>query len=91
MKEKRLPWTEAKAFDTSLPLGSFIPKEEIPDPNNVELWFTVDGKPVQGASTSLMIFKTERLIADASKIMTLYPGDIICTGTPEGVGRVMPG
>ena len=38
-----------------------------------------------------MIFKTERLIADASKIMTLYPGDVICTGTPEGVGRVMPG
>ena len=44
MKEKRLPWTEAKAFDTSLPLGSFIPKDQIPDPNNVELWLTIDGE-----------------------------------------------
>ena len=90
MKEKRLPWTSAKAFDTSLALGHLIPAERIPDPSALELWMTVDGEMTQAGPTSNMIFSVQRLIADASRLMTLYPGDILCTGTPEGVGRVLP-
>ena len=91
MKEKRLPWTSAKAFDTSLALGHMIPTGDIPDPSSLELWMTIDGEMRQQGPTSNMIFSVERLIADASRLMTLYPGDILCTGTPEGVGRVLPG
>ena len=90
-KEKRLPWTSAKAFDTSLPLGHMIPASRIPDPSALEIWMTVDGTVTQAGPTSNMIFSVPRLIADASRLMTLYPGDIVCTGTPKGVGRVLPG
>ena len=90
-KEKRLPWTPAKAFDTSLPLGPFIDKELIPDPNNITIELTVDGEMRQTGSTSLMIFNVQRLISDASKMMTLFPGDIVMTGTPDGVGPVEDG
>jgi acylpyruvate hydrolase len=90
-KEKKLPWTAAKAFDTSMALGPFISKEMIPNPNEVDLWLTVNEDMRQSDSTSLMIFSVERLIAEASKIMTLYPGDVIATGTPKGVGQVKSG
>ena len=90
-KEKKLPWTAAKAFDTSMALGPFISREMISNPNEVDLWLTVNGETRQSDSTSLMIFSVERLIAEASKIMTLYPGDVIATGTPKGVGQVMSG
>jgi acylpyruvate hydrolase len=90
-KAKSLPWTPAKAFDTSLGLGPFILSTDIPNPNDLELWLTVDGEIKQAASTSLMIFNVQRLISDASKITTLMPGDIVMTGTPEGVGQVMSG
>eukprot|EP00946_MAST-07B_sp_MAST-7B-sp1_P002003 g2003.t1 len=91
MKEKRLPWTSAKAFDTSLALGHMIPAEKIPDPAALDLWLDVDGEARQAGPTSNMIFSVPRLIADASQLMTLYPGDIVCTGTPEGVGQVFEG
>ena len=91
MKEKRLPWTSAKAFDTSLALGHMIPADRIRDPSTLQIWMTVDGTTTQEGPTSNMIFSVPRLIADASRLMTLYPGDIICSGTPEGVGRVLPG
>ena len=91
MKAKQLPWMPSKAFDTSLPLGPFIPASVVPDPSGLEIWMTIDGETVQSAPTSLMIFSVQRLIADASRIMTLNPGDILCTGTPSGVGRVFPG
>ena len=87
-KSKKLPWTPAKAFDTSLGLGPFIPASNISDPNNIEIWLTVNGEIKQAASTNLMIFNVQRLISEASHITTLYPGDIVMTGTPEGVGQV---
>ena len=90
-KEKKLPWTAAKAFDTSLPLGPFIPAEKLPNPNNVDIWLSVNDQIHQSDSTALMIFSVERLIADASNIMTLEPGDILATGTPKGVGHVEAG
>eukprot|EP00928_Gymnodinium_smaydae_P019051 TRINITY_DN17271_c1_g1_i1.p1 TRINITY_DN17271_c1_g1~~TRINITY_DN17271_c1_g1_i1.p1 ORF type:complete len:229 (+),score=23.44 TRINITY_DN17271_c1_g1_i1:134-820(+) len=91
MKEKKLPWTAAKAFDTSLPLGPFIPAEDFPNPNKVDIWMSVNDEVRQSDSTELMIFSVERLIADATQIMTLEEGDILATGTPKGVGRVKCG
>jgi len=88
-KAKRLPWTPAKAFDTSLGLGPFIPASDITNPNEIDIWLTVNGEIQQSASTNLMIFNVERLISDASKIMTLYPGDIVMTGTPQGEFEVV--
>lgn len=90
-KKKGLPWTEAKAFDTSLALGSFIPKTDVPDPNDLDVWLTVDGETRQHGNTRDMIFDVPKLIEAASKVMTLFPGDVLCTGTPEGVGPVEPG
>lgn len=90
-KAKKLPWTPAKAFDTSLGLGPFIPVSEISNPNDINLWLTVDGEMKQAASTGLMIFNVQRLISEASHITTLFPGDIVMTGTPEGVSQVTSG
>ena len=90
-KKKGLPWTEAKAFDTSLALGPFIPKEKVENPNDLELWFSVDGSIRQEDSTKLMIYDVPTLIEAASRVMTLGTGDILCTGTPQGVSRVLPG
>jgi len=90
-KAKRLPWTPAKAFDTSLGLGPFIPASDIADPNDIELWLTVNDETKQNASTNLMIFNVQRLVSEASHISTLFPGDIVMTGTPEGVSRVEDG
>ena len=90
-KAKKLPWTPAKAFDTSLGLGPFIPTSDIPNPNDIELWLTVNGEVKQAASTTLMIFNVQRLISEASHITTLYPGDIVMTGTPAGVSQVESG
>jgi acylpyruvate hydrolase len=90
-KKKGLPWTEAKAFDTSLALGAFIPKEDVKNPNDLHIWLSVDGKLRQSDSTKLMIYDVPTLIEAASSVMTLSAGDILCTGTPQGVSRVTPG
>ena len=91
MKDKRLPWTSAKAFDTSLALGGFIERSRIDIQEGVEVWLTVNGEEKQRDSTSLMIFPVGRLISDASRMMTLEAGDIVATGTPKGVGQVSDG
>jgi 2-keto-4-pentenoate hydratase/2-oxohepta-3-ene-1,7-dioic acid hydratase in catechol pathway len=90
-KKKGLPWSVAKGFDTFLPLGRPIAKTAVPDPHDVELWLTVNGAPRQDASTGLMLFRIPRILAAASSVMTLAPGDIVLTGTPAGVGSVVPG
>ncbi|SPO00882.1 probable fumarylacetoacetate hydrolase domain-containing protein 1 [Cephalotrichum gorgonifer] len=90
-KNKGLPWDIAKGYDTFLPLGAVIPKSAIRDPHDVELFLKVNGETKQDASTSLMLFRVPRLLSDISKVMTLEPGDIVLTGTPAGVGPVVPG
>ena len=90
-KKAGLPWTRAKGFDTFLPVGKFLPKAEVPDPHNLRLWLKVNGKTRQDDRTSLMIFNIPQLIEAVSDTMTLNEGDIICTGTPKGVGHVSPG
>ncbi|KAH8180026.1 fumarylacetoacetate (FAA) hydrolase family protein [Sarocladium implicatum] len=90
-KKKGLPWDIAKGFDTFLPMSSIIPKTSIPDPHDVELYLTVNGETKQQGSTNLMIYQIPRIVSDISKVMTLHPGDIVLTGTPAGVGSVVPG
>jgi len=90
-KKKGLPWDIAKGFDTFLPISNIIEKSAIPDPHNVELYLTVNGEHRQKDSTELMLFRIPRILSDISKVMKLEKGDIILTGTPKGVGPVVPG
>ena len=88
---KGLPWTVAKGFDTACPVSDFIPKDRIPDPQNVDLWLKVNGNLRQSGNTKLMIFPVKKLISWISERITLEEGDVILTGTPEGVGPVRSG
>ena len=72
-------------------VGDFIDASAVPDPHDLTLWLTVNGEEKQRASTDLMIFKIDHLIESVSAVMTLEPGDMICTGTPAGVGPAAPG
>ncbi|KAM8961336.1 oxaloacetate tautomerase FAHD1, mitochondrial [Pelodytes ibericus] len=87
-KEKGLPWTLAKAFDTSCPVSDFIPKDKIQDPHNLKIWLKVNDRLRQEGSTSSMIFSIPFLISYISKIISLEEGDLILTGTPKGVAAV---
>ncbi|XP_030646715.1 oxaloacetate tautomerase FAHD1, mitochondrial [Chanos chanos] len=87
-KSKGLPWTLAKAFNTSCPVSDFISKEKIPDPGNVNLWLKVNDKMRQNGHTSQMIFSIPYLISYISEIISLEEGDLILTGTPKGVSSV---
>jgi 2-keto-4-pentenoate hydratase/2-oxohepta-3-ene-1,7-dioic acid hydratase in catechol pathway len=85
-------WVKGKNLDSSFPLGPWlVTKDEVPDPNNLEISLTVNGKTRQHANTSDMVFKVDTLIEYASAGMTLKPGDIISTGTPEGVAAFSNG
>jgi len=85
--EREGQWCKGKGSDTFAPLGPFIAtKDEIKNPNNLELWLDVNGKRMQHSSTDDFIFKVETVVSYISQFMTLLPGDIISTGTPFGVG-----
>ena len=90
-KKKGLPWDIAKGFDTFLPVSNIIPKSAIPDPHNVELFLQVNGEYHQQDSTELLLFRIPRILSDISRVMALEEGDIVLTGTPKGVGPVVPG
>lgn len=91
-KKKGLPWSIAKGFDTFLPLSnSIISKDIIQDPYKVFLQLDVNGKTQQADSTSLMIFQIPYMLSSISSVMTLEAGDVVLTGTPKGVGPVVPG
>lgn len=90
-KKKGLPWTAAKGFDTFLPISSFIAKEKIRDPHDVELYLNVNGKEMQRDETGLMLFRIPRLLSEISRVMKLEEGDMVLTGTPKGVGPVEVG
>jgi 2-keto-4-pentenoate hydratase/2-oxohepta-3-ene-1,7-dioic acid hydratase in catechol pathway len=80
-------WVKGKSYDTFGPLGPwFVTADEVPDPNELRLWLSVNGKVLQDSNTSDMIFKVAFLVHYISQFMTLLPGDIISTGTPFGVG-----
>ena len=90
-KQKGHPWSVAKGFDTFAPLGDLAPAEAVPDPQALDLRLTINGEVRQAASTSDMVFPVATLIAYCSRIFTLEPGDLLYTGTPEGVGPVEEG
>lgn len=90
-KEKSLPWEKAKAFDGSAPIGKFIDKKKIKDLNNINFQLTVNGKLVQKGNTKDLLFSFDTIIAYVSRFFTLKKGDLIYTGTPEGVGPVTIG
>jgi len=81
-----------KSFETFTPMGPWIvTSDEIPAPQELENCLLVNGQPRQRANTRDMLVGVEELIELASSVMTLYPGDVIATGTPEGIGPVKPG
>ncbi len=89
LQKKDEQWTRAKSFDTFAPIGPFISTELNPD--NLQIKLYKNGQLMQNSSTSKMIFKVDKIISFISKIMTLFPGDIIATGTPSGVGQLEEG
>jgi 2-keto-4-pentenoate hydratase/2-oxohepta-3-ene-1,7-dioic acid hydratase in catechol pathway len=91
LKNKGWPWGIAKDFDTFAPLSDVILKEDIPNPQNLDISLKVNGKVKQSSNTINMIFTIEEIIEYITKIMTLEPGDLIMTGTPEGVGEIVMG
>lgn len=87
-KEQGLPWERAKAFDGSAPVGEFIPKANIQDLNNVDFSLKINGDLKQKGNTGNMLFSIDAIIEYVSQFFTLKIGDLIFTGTPEGVGPI---
>lgn len=80
-------WDKGKGCDTFAPIGPWlVTKDEIPDPHNLRLWLKVNGKIMQDGNTDDLIFSIPQLVSYLSQFMTLLPGDVISTGTPQGVG-----
>ena len=89
-KNRGLTWDKGKGFDTFGPIGPYIVTiDELPDFQNLNMFLEVDGKRMQTGNTNQMIFNISQLVSYMSSLMTLYPGDICCTGTPPGVGENM--
>ena len=88
LKEKGLPWEKAKAFDGSAVIGEFFPKEKLGDLLDLNFILQKNEEIVQNGNSKLMLWKIDELIAYVSQFFTLKKGDIIFTGTPEGVGKV---
>ena len=83
-------WTKGKSCDTFGPTGPYlVTKDEISDPQNLDMWLDVNGKRMQTGNTKTMIFTVSQVISHLSALFTLHPGDVISTGTPPGVGMGM--
>lgn len=91
LKKKGLPWDIAKGFDSSCPLSDFVPAAQIPDPQALTICLSLNDKVCQNGSTGLMINSVAKIISYLSGVFTLEEGDVILTGTPAGVGRVVAG
>ncbi len=90
LKDKGLPWEKAKAFDGSAVIGNFVSKKIFNSLDTLNFELKNNSKTVQIGNTSLMLWKIDELIAYVSQFFTLKIGDIIFTGTPEGVALVRP-
>ncbi len=89
LQKKDGQWTRAKSFDTFAPMGPFIVTEA--DYNNIDIELAQNGAVKQKSNTSYFITKAHEIVSYVSRIMTLYPGDVIATGTPSGVGPLAKG
>ena len=90
-KEKGLPWELAKAFDSSAPISAFVPKSQFANLKDINFKLDVNGEARQVGNTSNMLFSFEYIISFVSKYITLKKGDLIFTGTPQGVAKVNVG
>ena len=90
LKEKGLPWEKAKAFDGSAIIGDFYPKNDFNSVENINFELKNNGQIVQKGNTSQMLWNIDEIISHTSQYFTLKKGDIIFTGTPEGVAKVNP-
>lgn len=90
LKEKGLSWEKAKAFDGSAVIGEFLPKNQFSSLENIKFELTNNNKIVQKGNSSHMLWKIDELISYISQYFTIKIGDIIFTGTPEGVAAVKP-
>jgi acylpyruvate hydrolase len=90
-KKKGLPWSVAKGFDTSAPVSAIVPSSRIADPQALTISCTVNGTLRQRTSTAKMIFPVPAMIEYVSSLFTLEEGDLLFTGTPEGVSTVSAG
>jgi 2-keto-4-pentenoate hydratase/2-oxohepta-3-ene-1,7-dioic acid hydratase in catechol pathway len=90
LKAKGLPWEKAKAFDGSAVIGEFVSKEQFASLENVNFELIKNGAVAQKGNSSMMLWKIDELVAYVSQFFTLKIGDIIFTGTPEGVASVSP-
>jgi len=90
LKEKGLPWEKAKGFDHSAVIGKFIPKTGL-DMKNLDFHLTKNGETAQKGNTQMMMHSVDEVIAHVSQYFMLKTGDLIFTGTPEGVGPVAAG
>jgi 2,4-diketo-3-deoxy-L-fuconate hydrolase len=80
-------WDKGKGCDTFAPIGPWlVTTDEVQDPQQLDLWLDVNGKRMQTGNTRTMVFNVAHLVSYISRFMTLYPGDVISTGTPPGVG-----
>jgi 2,4-diketo-3-deoxy-L-fuconate hydrolase len=80
-------WVKGKSCDTFAPLGPWlVTPDEVPDPQDLAMWLSVNGQRYQDGNTCTMVFDVATLVSDISRYMTLEPGDVISTGTPPGVG-----
>jgi len=79
-------WTRGKSVDTFCPVGPLVPREEVPDPHDLGIRAIVSGEVLQDSTTANLVFGVDEVIAHASQVVTLEPGDLILTGTPAGVG-----
>lgn len=85
--ERSGQWVKGKSADTFGPIGPWlVTRDDVPDPQNLEMWLEVDGHRHQSGSTRTMIFGVAHIVSYVSHFMSLQPGDIIATGTPPGVG-----
>lgn len=87
-KAKGLPWEKAKAFDASTPLGKFVSKSQLGNLSDIGFELKINGESRQIGNTKDLLFSFDKVIAYVSKFVTLKVGDLIYTGTPEGVGPV---
>jgi len=91
LRKKGLPWDIAKGFDSSCPLSDFVPAAQVADPQQLTIRLKLNNEERQNGFTGLMINPVARIISHLSTIFTLEEGDIILTGTPAGVGRIVSG
>jgi acylpyruvate hydrolase len=91
VRKNGMPWEISKSFDQSAPVGDFVPYGKSLDLNNISFGCTVNGVERQKGNTNSMIYSVPKLLMELSRIWKLYPGDILFTGTPAGVGPLKIG